>query len=93
MTTSTIIQTIVALGIVAVALVYVLRRVVKTSRGQGDCGCGCGKNCICPPGAANNCEKKRATPGSISFVPSVVGLILAGYVVRSLTGVQPQRGA
>ena len=54
---------------------------------------GCGKNCICPPGAANNCEKKRATPGSISFVPSVVGLILAGYVVRSLTGVQPQRGA
>ncbi|MCI6100411.1 MAG: tRNA threonylcarbamoyladenosine dehydratase [Selenomonas sp.] len=54
---------------------------------------GCGKNCICPPGAANNCEKKRATPGSISFVPSVVGLILAGYVVRALAGVQPQRGA
>ena len=54
---------------------------------------GCGKNCICPPGAANNCEKKRATPGSISFVPSVVGLILAGYVVRAITGVQPQRGA
>ena len=47
MTTSTIIQTIVALGIVAVALVYVLRRVFKTSRGQGDCGCGCGKNCKC----------------------------------------------
>jgi hypothetical protein len=45
MTTSTIIQTIVALGIVAVALVYVLRRVFKTSRGQGDCGCG--KNCKC----------------------------------------------
>ncbi|MBE6316927.1 MAG: FeoB-associated Cys-rich membrane protein [Bacteroidales bacterium] len=47
MTTSTIIQTIVALGIVAVALVYVLRRVFKTTRGQGDCGCGCGKNCKC----------------------------------------------
>ena len=45
---------------------------------------GCGENCICPPGAANNCEKRRAVPGSISFVPSVVGLILAGEVVRDL---------
>ena len=47
MTTSTLIQTIVVLGIVAVALVYVLRRVIKTSRGNGDCGCGCDKNCKC----------------------------------------------
>lgn len=49
MTTSAIIQTIVVLGIVAVALVYVLRRVNKTLRGHDkcdcDCGCGCGKNC------------------------------------------------
>lgn len=47
MTTSMIIQTIVVLGIIAVALVYVLRKVIKTSRGKGDCGCGCGKNCQC----------------------------------------------
>lgn len=46
MTTSTIIQTIIVLGIVAVALVYVLRRVIKTTRGK-DCGCGGGKNCRC----------------------------------------------
>ena len=46
-TTSTIIQTIVVLGIVAVALVYVLRRVIKTARGKGDCGCGSGKDCKC----------------------------------------------
>ena len=45
MSTLTIIQTIVVLGIVAVALVYVLRRVIKTTRGNGDCGCGRGKNC------------------------------------------------
>ena len=45
MTDSSIIQTIVVLGIVAVALVYVLRRVIKTTRGHGDCGCG--KNCKC----------------------------------------------
>lgn len=48
MTTSTIIQTIIVLGIVAVALVYVLRRVIKTTRGKDcDCGCGGGKNCRC----------------------------------------------
>ncbi len=45
MSTSSIIQTIVVLGIVAVALVYVLWRVIKTARGRNDCGCGCGKNC------------------------------------------------
>lgn len=51
MTASTIIQTIVVLGIVAVALVYVLRRVIKTTRGKDtDCGCGCGKNCKHKPG-------------------------------------------
>ena len=44
MTTSTIIQTIIVLGIVAVALVYVLRRVIRTTRGKGG-DCGCGKNC------------------------------------------------
>ena len=48
MTDSAIIQTIVALGIVAVALAYVLHRFIKTSRGKGgDCGCGSGKDCKC----------------------------------------------
>ena len=47
MTNSVVIETIVVLGIVAVALVYVLRRVIKASRGKGDCGCGCGKSCKC----------------------------------------------
>ena len=47
MTTSALIQTIVVLGIVAVALIYVLRRVIKMTRGKGDCGCGCGSNCKC----------------------------------------------
>ena len=43
---TTIIQTIIVLAIVAVALVYVLRRVIKTTRGKdSDCGCGCGKDC------------------------------------------------
>ncbi len=31
-------------------------------------------------------RKRRATPGSIAFVPSVAGLILAGEVVKDLAG-------
>jgi len=54
---------------------------------------GCGANCICPPGAANNCDFRRAVPGSISFVPSVVGLIIAGVVVRGLTGAKVEKSA
>ena len=53
MTTYSIIQTIVVFGIVAVALVYVLRRVVKMTRGKGDCSCGCGNNC------KSNCKKEE----------------------------------
>ncbi|MBQ6079788.1 MAG: FeoB-associated Cys-rich membrane protein [Muribaculaceae bacterium] len=43
----TILETIIALAIVAAALVFVLRRVIKTGRSKGDCGCGCGKDCKC----------------------------------------------
>ena len=30
-------------------------------------------------------EKRRSTPGSVAFVPSVVGLIIAGEVIKELT--------
>lgn len=43
----------------------------------------CKDFCICPNQDAN-CTKKRQIPGSISFVPSVVGLILAGEVINDL---------
>ena len=54
MTPSALIQTIVVLGIVAIALLYVLRRVIRTSRGKGDCGCGCGKDCKHKKSAGKN---------------------------------------
>ncbi len=37
--------------------------------------------------SAGPVHKKRATPGSIAFVPSVVGLIIAGEVIKDLTGI------
>ena len=36
-------------------------------------------------------EGRRQIPGSVSFVPTVAGFILAGEVVRDLAGVPPRR--
>lgn len=44
----------------------------------------CRTNCVCPPGTARKCTQRRQIPGSISFVPSVVGLIIAGEVIKDL---------
>ncbi|MDF2674049.1 MAG: dinucleotide-utilizing enzyme [Clostridiales bacterium] len=44
----------------------------------------CKHSCICPPGNARKCTQRRAIPGSISFVPSVVGLIIASEIVKDL---------
>lgn len=38
------------------------------------------------PANGSPTESRRSTPGSISFCPSVAGLILAGEVIRDLTG-------
>lgn len=46
----------------------------------------CRANCICPPGAKHKCTERRAIPGSVAFVPSVVGLIIAGEVVKDIAG-------
>ncbi|MEE1246231.1 MAG: tRNA threonylcarbamoyladenosine dehydratase [Acutalibacteraceae bacterium] len=46
------------------------------------------QHCICPPGTARKCTQRRQVPGSTAFVPSVVGLIIAGEVVKDITGVK-----
>ena len=51
-----------------------------------DMSISCRANCICPPGAKHKCTKRRAIPGSVAFVPSVVGLIIAGEVVKDIAG-------
>ena len=50
-----------------------------------DMAISCRTNCICPPGTARKCAQRRQVPGSNAFVPSVVGLIIAGEVVKDLT--------
>ena len=44
----------------------------------------CRTHCICPPGTERKCTARRDIPGSVAFVPSVAGLILAGEVIKDL---------
>lgn len=56
----------------------------KSIRPREDMSISCRTNCVCPPGAAHKCTERRDIPSSISFVPSVAGLILAGEVIKDL---------
>ncbi|NLL05781.1 MAG: tRNA threonylcarbamoyladenosine dehydratase [Clostridiaceae bacterium] len=55
-----------------------------------DTSTSCHTSCICPPGTARKCTHRRQVPGSNAFVPSVVGLIIAGEVIKDLTGIHSQ---
>ena len=49
-----------------------------------DMAISCRNTCICPPGAEHKCTERRDIPGSVAFVPSVAGLIIAGEVAKDL---------
>lgn len=57
----------------------------KPTRPLEDMAISCRNYCICPPGAKHKCTERRDIPGSVAFVPSVVGLIIAGEVIKDLT--------
>ena len=69
-------------GIESLKVVY--SREVPT-RPLEDMSISCRQHCICPPGTARKCTERRDIPGSTAFVPSVVGLIIAGEVIKDLT--------
>lgn len=58
-----------------------------------DMAISCRTHCICPPGTARKCTQRRQVPGSNAFVPSVVGLIIAGEVIKDLTNFTCSTGA
>jgi tRNA A37 threonylcarbamoyladenosine dehydratase len=47
----------------------------------------CKTGCICPKDSVKHCDFKRSIPGSISYVPSVVGLIMACEVIRDILNI------
>ncbi len=68
-------------GIDALKVVYSREKPVAPRESEES---SCATGCVCPPGTARKCTTRRQIPGSIAFVPSVAGLILAGEVVKDL---------
>ena len=53
----------------------------QPTRPLEDMSISCRTNCICPPGAKHKCTERRDIPGSVAFVPSVAGLIIAAVIL------------
>lgn len=51
----------------------------------------CKTECVCPPETKRKCTVRNQVPGSISFVPSVAGLIIAGEVIKDILGYHDAR--
>lgn len=51
----------------------------------------CRAHCICPPGTTRKCTQRRQIPGSNAFVPPVVGLIIAGEVIKDLVATSAEK--
>lgn len=63
----------------------------QPTRPLEDMSISCRTNCICPPGAKHKCTERRDIPGSVAFVPSVAGLIIAGEVIKDLAQVSKNK--
>ncbi|MCC8048914.1 MAG: tRNA threonylcarbamoyladenosine dehydratase [Oscillospiraceae bacterium] len=68
-------------GIMALKVVYSTEESIVP---QESAGTSCRTGCVCPPGTARSCAQRRDIPGSVAFVPSVAGMILAGEVIKDL---------
>lgn len=44
----------------------------------------CKFHCVCPPGTARKCTDRRQVPSSNSFIPPIVGMIIAGEIINTL---------
>ncbi len=70
-----------ARGIKRLKVVYSKEEPIKLEKNLEN---SCKNGCICPPGTKRKCTVRNQVPGSISFVPSVVGLIIAGEVIKDI---------
>lgn len=68
-------------GIKSLKVVYSKEKPIRPLE---DMSISCRSNCVCPPGTARKCAERRDIPGSTAFVPSVVGLIIAGEIINDL---------
>ena len=68
-------------GIESLKVVYSTEPPIKPMESEEN---SCSTNCICPKGTQRKCSVRNQVPGSISFVPSVAGLIIASEVIKDL---------
>lgn len=68
-------------GVESLKVIYSREETIKPVETEES---SCSRNCICPKGTTRKCTIRRQIPGSISFVPSVAGLIIAGEVIKDL---------
>lgn len=68
-------------GISKLKVVYSKEEPIKPDK---ELHSSCKTDCICSPDTKRNCSVKNQVPGSVSFVPSVAGLIIAGEVIKDL---------
>ncbi|MBB6217128.1 tRNA A37 threonylcarbamoyladenosine dehydratase [Anaerosolibacter carboniphilus] len=68
-------------GVESLKVVYSKEEPIEPKQINADCK----TNCICP-NKDRTCTVRHQIPGSIGFVPSVAGLIIASVVVRDLIG-------
>jgi tRNA A37 threonylcarbamoyladenosine dehydratase len=68
-------------GIKSLKVVYSKEPAIKPIENEDD---NCKTKCVCPPNTVRKCTQRRQIPGSVSFVPSVAGLIAAGEVIKDL---------
>lgn len=72
-------------GIRKLKVVYSTEKPITPSE---DMAISCKQHCTSPPGTARKCTQRNQIPGSTAFVPSVVGLIIAGEVIKDITGIR-----
>lgn len=70
-------------GIPSLKVIYSREEPIKPEETEAT---SCALGCVCPPGTTRKCTARRQIPGSISFVPSVAGLLAAGEVIKDLIG-------
>jgi tRNA A37 threonylcarbamoyladenosine dehydratase len=70
-------------GVPSLKVVYSTEEPIKPIETEGS---SCKAACVCPKGSTRRCTVKHQIPGSVSFVPSVAGMIIAGEVIKDLIG-------
>ncbi|MCL1950936.1 MAG: tRNA threonylcarbamoyladenosine dehydratase [Turicibacter sp.] len=68
-------------GVKKLTVVYSKEKPIKP---KNETVADCKVACICPKDTQRTCTIRREIPGSVSFVPSAAGLIMAGKIVRDL---------